>query len=113
MDSEILFEQLKQKKLWQSNFFSRDLVVIRKKDFDAYKEYFINSKNILNNLSNYRSNHYFRHIHAIDFGEYVQIHMDNGNMSKFLLFAIPHFFFDMIPYFTYHLINFKKPYSLK
>lgn len=113
MNLKQIYRELKNKQVFYSSFFGRKLVVVRKADFENYKKYFQDSYNALNKYKNYRTNSIFRHVHAIDFGEYVQIHLDYANVSKSFLLAIPHFIFDMLPYFSSCLLKRKRPYTLK
>lgn len=104
--------ELAKHKIREIRFIGRPFVSIKKEDFERYEEYFQISRNWLNTKINYRSKHWFRHIHAIDNGIEVQFHVDNGNISRNFLFAIPHSVFDVAPFFLGCLFHWKKPFNI-
>lgn len=112
---EKIFSELRYKKIGLNKFFDRELIKIKTKDFLEYKEYFLGPVNIINisNQKNYRSNRFYKHIHAIVGKDVTEIHFDYGNIFKCSLLGLVHFLKDVIPYFLWHLIKWKKPYKLK
>lgn len=107
-----LKSELEKHKTREIRFIGRPFVSIKKEDFEQYEEYFQISRNWLNTKMNYRSKHWFRHIHAIDNGIEVQFHVDNGNISRNVLFALPHSLFDVMPFFLGCLLHWKKPFNI-
>ncbi len=112
MDVRGIYQELKKKSVGKPHFFGRKLFVVDSSIFDEYKKYFEETINIFNKKTNYRTPTTFRHIHAVKTGSLVEFHYDFGNLNKSFIMAIPHFFLDVIPYFLYHLITFKKPYEI-
>ncbi len=105
-----LWLQLVKHEWRRSYFFGRPIVTISHTTFEEYKSEFIPHYSIFNNLQNFRSRHAWRHIHAIVYPEYVQIHIDHGNPNNSWLYYVPHLFLDVVPYFTFCLSWRKKPY---
>lgn len=103
--------ELVKYKTREIRFGGRLFITVKKEDFEKYQDYFQRSTNWLNTKINYRSKHWFRHIHAIDKGEVVQFHVDNGNLSRNVLFALPHSVFDVIPFFLGCIFYRKKPFN--
>jgi len=108
---EKIFEFLKKRAIRINYFFGRGLVLISKIDFNKQKKWFEPSAN-LNGHKNYRTKRFFKHIHAIENRNYVEIHYDYGNFGMNLFLVFIHLIYDMIPYFTYHFIKWKKPYNI-
>lgn len=112
MDVEIIYNKLKEQQIEKEYFFNRELILITYKDFKKYEKEFTKPVKIGTKL-NYRTNHTFKHIHAIQNKHYVQFHYDYGNLYQNILMSIPHFFIDVIPYYFWFLIKLKKPYEFK
>jgi len=111
---EVIYNSLEKKKISSDHFFGRELVTIKKSDFNKFRKEFRESSNIFNKKKNYRSKENFiKHIHAIGDGDYMQFHYDYGNINKNFSLFILHFFIDVIPFFIWHLIKLKKPYTIK
>jgi hypothetical protein len=111
-DSQI-YSALQSRALRHSSFFGRRLYIVKRSDFEAYGDFFSENKNLLNAKRNFRTNRRFKHIHAIQTGDLVEFHWDYGNLYASRAMAVPHFLFDVIPYFVWHLLTFKKPYSIE
>jgi hypothetical protein len=110
MSVDMLWGELVRTEITRSSFFRRPLVTISKSEFLQYREVFCPHRSVLNSLVNYRSVHWWRHIHAIDYGDVVSFHIDHGNPSVSVWLLVPHLIFDVIPYFSYCVIFWKKPY---
>ena len=111
-EQEIIFNSLKVKSLKVKKIFRKEFMLIELNSFIPYKKYFSTGIKIGTKI-NYRSDRYIKHIHAIKYDDKIEIHFDYGNLYKFLPLGLIHFFYDVIPYFLWHLIKLKKPYSLK
>ncbi len=98
MSDKELWNYIIFKKIAQTKPFDRLFLWIKKEDFLEIKKFFICEKNCLHKGKSYRSKNLFRHIHAIDQGEYFFIHKDTGNLARFLPLGLLHFFFDFLPY---------------
>ena len=109
-DSLGLFKQLSQSSIATETIFGKDFVVVGYVHFKPYLEYFLEPKQI-GTAINFRTKGWLRHIHAIRRGDHVQIHLDYGNPYKSKLLLSIHFVYDVVPYFFWHLIHFKKPYQ--
>ena len=109
-ETKEIFNKLKEKRLFSERIFGKDFVVINYNDFEPYKKYFSEPVEI-GTATNFRSKGYFKHIHAIQRENKVQIHLDNANEYLFKPLFVIHFFLDVIPYFLWHLLKFKKPYK--
>lgn len=107
-----IYSDLRRKSLKDSHFFGRKIYLVKSSDFKAYTDHFFDAPNILNDKRNYRTKGKFRHIHAIESNSFVEFHYDFGNLYEFAPMAVPHLFFDVIPYFLYHFITMKKPYMV-
>ncbi|TSD05309.1 MAG: hypothetical protein Greene07147_630 [Parcubacteria group bacterium Greene0714_7] len=112
MNATDVYRELKTRSIGASRIFHRELLIVDSTVFDEYEVHFVKVFHALNRKTNYRTPGTFRHIHAIKSGSLVEIHYDFGNLNKFFVMAVPHFFLDMVPYFLYHLITFRKPYSI-
>lgn len=111
MNTDQLWNELVAHEIARSHFFGRPLVLISHESFAAYRKYFIHQDLVLlNDLQNYRSAHWWRHIHAVVREDGVQFHLDRCNPNVSFWFNIPHAFFDVIPYFVWCLLTLKKPY---
>lgn len=111
MNCNQIFKELKKKQININYFFNRELITIRFEDFKKYQKYF--SKPIkIGNKDNFRTKDKFKHIHAVKSNNLVEIHFDYGNLYQNYLLSIPHLFLDVIPYFTWHIITWKKPYKI-
>src|SRR3989344_4295026 len=99
MHVQKIFKELEKKALQHSHFFGRKLLVVTKTDFLQYQDDFVESLNIFTHKKTWRTKDRFKHIHAVLQQDLVEFHYDYGNVSQSLLMAVPHFFFDVIPYF--------------
>lgn len=111
MQIKNLWKEITKYEVECDHFMSRQLVTIPTTDFEQFKKYFDIVKNPLNTFTNYRTDGKFNHIHAIEEGEYVQVHIDHIN-PEFLWLAPFHLFTDMIPYFLDRLLKRRTPYKL-
>jgi hypothetical protein len=89
--------------------FDREFIWIDSNYFETLKSEFVLSKNWFHPGVNYRSKHPLRHIHAIEQGSIIHLHLDTGNVSSSLLFVPVHLVCDVFPYV---LIAFKTRTSL-
>lgn len=95
-----LWSELSQYKVALNHFpINRELVALPRENFVKYLEYFSESYNPLNAVGNYRTGNRFRHIHAVECGDYVEMHIDYFNPSMSIWLALPHLCFDVAPYF--------------
>ena len=112
MNTKNIYSELREKSIRSSQFFGRKLYIVSASDFEAYRPYFVETVNLLNDKKNYRTKDKFKHIHAVQTGSLIEFHYDFGNLYVSPLMIIPHFFLDAIPYFLYHLVTLKKPYKI-
>ncbi len=105
-----IYQELKKRAVSQSHFFGRMLIVVSMDDFRAYERYFRPSFNLLNRRRNFRTATVFRHIHAIEKGNFVEFHFDYMNPDKGILCTFPHAVLDVIPYFLYFACTLQKPH---
>lgn len=103
-----LWEDIYLKKIAKTHPFDRDFIWLKKEDFEKFKIYFTEDYNPLHKGKSYRSNNYFKHLHAVEQGHFIFIHFDHGNYKKFFLLLLIHFFIDVIPYFIFCLVKRKK-----
>ena len=90
--------------------FDRDLIWIHKKDFKKIAKYFSSEFNLLHQKGkSYRTFSFLRHIHAVEKEDYMFMHFDFGNPSRFLPLALIHFFIDVLPFFAFCLVKRKSP----
>ena len=108
MTATEIFNELEEKSIGKCHFFGRHVILVRSADFDRYRPYFIETANILNDKENYRTREVSRHVHAMKSGDLVGLHMDYANLYRFSVMAVPHLFFDVIPYFLYFSVVEKK-----
>ena len=110
---EYIYEELKKKSIERHRFFfGRHLFVIKNSDFKSFEKHFVEVPDILNNLTNYRTRHAFKHIHAVKSDSLVQFHYDFGNIGSAFFMAVPHFFIDVCPFFAYWLVTLENPYTI-
>lgn len=83
--------------------YDRTFLWISKSSFEKIKPQFSPSRNWFHPGGNYRSRHFWKHIHAIDQGNLVHLHVDTGNVSISPLYAFVHLMYDVIPYCWYAL----------
>lgn len=112
MSTDELWQNLTAAPLHQVTFFGRPYVAISHQQFDQVEHLFIPVYNITNKLQNFRSKRWRRHVHAIKYPKYVQVHIDHFNPNTFIFLTIPHLIFDVVPYFCSALFT-KKKKSLK
>ena len=103
-----LWRYFEDKKSAVSRPFDRDFIWVPKKVFELVKEEFIEEVSIFHNGASFRSRAYFSHIHAVIQGEFVFIHMDTGNLARFLPLGLLHFVFDLLPYIAFAIFK-RKP----
>ncbi len=113
MKNSELWISLTENRIYGYREWFRDVAIIPKSIFERHKEHFAPSRNILNNYQNYRSKTLVRHIHAIDRGNIVLVHRDNGNLDRTILLGLLHFVADVIPYGTWNLARRKQKKSVK
>ncbi len=106
-----IYQELKKRAISRSHFFGRKLIVVSIEDFRAYERHFRPSFNLLNRRRNFRTTSLFRHIHAIEKGDFVEFHFDYMNPDKGILCTVPHAVLDVIPYFLYFACTLQKPYT--
>ena len=105
-----LFNELRKKEVAINTMFDNwHFVVIPNEHFFVFREHFGKEVKI-GSMSNFRSKHLIRHIHAVQGDTTTEIHIDHGNMYKNPILGIIHLFINVIPYFAWHLIHKKKPY---
>ncbi len=100
-----LWNYFKSKSVANSHPFDRDSLWVLDTDFQTVKHNLQGEYNILHPGKSFRSNGFFRHIHAVCQGDYVFIHRDTGNMKRFLPLRILHFFLDVLPYILFALFK--------
>jgi hypothetical protein len=110
---EEIYLRLQSKSIERSHFFGRALCVVTFEDFIEYKQYFKESTNILNLKENFRTDNYFKHIHAVKTNDYIEFHYDYGNPDKHFLLVLVHGVIDVIPYFLHSFYSGRKPYAIK
>lgn len=108
MNTQQIWQHIFQKKVALSHPFDRDFVWINKHDFVLIEKYFIKEFNPLQIGTSYRSNNYFKHIHAVEQEKYFFVHFDHGNIRKCFPLIIIHFFIDVLPYFIFCLLKRKR-----
>ncbi len=113
MPASELFTKLSRHSIETKIFFSKDFITVPVSDFKKYQTFFTNSYNIMNTSKNYRSKHWFSHIHAVTDGDFVQFHLDKGNYSIFWPLYIFHLLLDVFPFLIICLVQFRNPYNFK
>jgi len=91
-----------------TKFASRDFIRISNADFQSIKGYFKPSKTIFHAGGSWRSQEAFKHWHALDFGEEIELHTDLGNLNRNILLGLVHFVMDVIPYHLYCVFVLRK-----
>ena len=111
MKVDELFIKLREGEISSNVMFdSWYFVVIPNEHFLKYRDNF--SKAIqIGARTNFRSKHFWRHIHAVQDENNTEIHIDHGNMYKNPILGVAHLFFDVIPYFSWLFLHKKKPYD--
>ena len=107
-----IYNNLKERAIKLDHFFGRKLITVSYANFRIYEKYFVSSFNLFNTKENFRTVLGLKHIHAIKDGDLVEIHYDYGNTKKHIAFILIHFFVDVIPYFVWFFIKWKKPYGI-
>jgi len=100
MSAERLYELLYQQAKPKHRFFGRRHFELAYQDFKALEVHFKKSRNILNRYENFRTRHWFRHIHVMRIGEVIEFHLDYANPDKGIMMAMTHFVVDVVPYFS-------------
>jgi hypothetical protein len=98
MTTSELWDYFWDKKVAISKPLDRYLIWVPTEDFLAIKNQFNAEYNLYHPNKSYRSLGIFRHIHAVDEGEFFCIHKDNGNWTRFAPMIIVHFFADVLLY---------------
>jgi len=106
---------MKRKEIWQyvldhgieTRRVMHKFVKLTAEDFDTIAKYFDEVRHFSKKYDkNYRTPNLWRHLHATKKGNIYEVHKDFGNPNrKTLLTAVPHFLFDMVPYFFFRLIQ--------
>lgn len=88
-------------------YAEKEFIFVKKEVFSEYKNFFTISKytNFLNDWVNYKTREYFKHLHAVEYKNIVQIHIDTWNMDKNFLLLIFHIIFDILPHFVYNILT--------
>jgi hypothetical protein len=108
IDVRELYKALCCRSKRRAGFFGRHIYFLAKDDFGVFEKYFTRSRNILNRHVNLRSKHHFRHIHAIHIDGWISFHVDYANPDKNFGLALVHLCLDVIPYFLYCVVTFKR-----
>ncbi len=94
----------------RKKFCWHEFIVIPKNKFKEVQGLFEKHKNLFFKEVEYRSKHFLRHVHAIDFGDVVICHRDFVNHKKTKLIGlILHTILDFIPYIFMSFLKLKKP----
>jgi len=103
-----IWNQLKDKCFSEVRLMgSRSSILISKDKFKKFKDNFIYQGGVLKGTG-MRTPQLLKHIHAKEYGDNVEVHIDYGNACRVRLFAIIHFFMDVIPYIVYCLYKYRK-----
>ena len=78
------------------------------KDFQQIQDFFEPTKTVFFRGENWRSTHRLWHWHALKIDNYIELHLDRGNIDKSLLFGFPHFFFDVCPYVLFCMVRYRR-----
>jgi hypothetical protein len=105
MRADELYQQLKSYAIAHTRSFGKSHYVISQDVFFEYQHLFVKRRNLFNKRDDYRTTDLLKHVHAIHEGDFVEFHMDYGNVFESTLSGIPHLFIDAIPYFTYYVIT--------
>lgn len=106
MTEQQLWKFFWDKKIAFRRPFNKYMLYVRPQDFESVKNLFRQEYNLFHSGKNYRSQEYFRNIHAVDKGKYFCLHEDFGNWHKlFPLGAILHLFADVLPFELIHLLR--------
>lgn len=111
MDVRELHKLLKEGHIKNQVIYGKDFLIVPNSIFNVYADNFIGPLQ-LGSKKNYRSNHFIKHIHAVQGKEYTEVHYDHGNMYKNPILGLIHLFVDVIPYFWWMLVHRQKPYSM-
>jgi hypothetical protein len=114
-EQTILYNKINEEAIEKSDLFGKEILIIPTKKFSKYKKYFFKCFSVISLKNNYRTNRFFKHIHATEGKNNVEMHYDYGNFGISILLGEPiHFFMDFIPFFTYKIVHFGgKPYKSK
>ena len=111
MDAKQLWNYFLTEKIAKTHPFDRDFLWVKKERFEKVKKFFKEECNSLHRGKSYRSNSFFKHIHAVDQGNCFFVHFDCGNHKKFLPLILVHYLADVIPFFAFCLLKRKRPNS--
>jgi len=99
MTTDELWDYFKSKQVHTCIPFDREFIWIRASDFTPITHYFKAEMNLLHPEESFRSRHIWKHIHVLKQGKLVHAHIDTGNVTRsYVLYSLPHFIFDIIPY---------------
>ncbi len=108
-----IYKFFKKRAIRINHFFGRELILVSMNDFKKQKHWFEPSMGSFHRKKDLRTRRSLRHIHAVKDTNYVEVHYDYGNINLNPLNFVIHFIFDVVPYFFYHLVRWKKPYKIK
>ena len=97
MKENELWDNFWSRKVAKTKILGRYLIWVHKKEFNKFRKYFKKEYNFIHPGKSFRSSSYFKHIHAVEEGNYFCIHYDLGNIMKFFPLGILHLFFDVLP----------------
>lgn len=98
MSDRDIWEYFVERSVSRTRMLARDIVWVTRDDFRAVERHFFKDINIFHPRKSYRSRRLFRHLHAIEQGEYVLVHRDTGNLSLFPPLGVVHLIFDVLPH---------------
>jgi hypothetical protein len=107
--TKTLHSTMKQKaKCYAKTCFLKKSLLIAQEDFGEFSEFFVYTREIRQGVEA-RTAGRFLHLHAKPAGEFVDVHMDHGNVLRHpLLGGLSHLVLDVIPYWTFCLIKHKR-----
>ncbi len=103
MSHDELLEYFTARKIAVSEPFDRVFLWVTKNDFDEIREHFIPEYNVLHSGKSFRSKSLWKHLHAVEQTEAVLIHIDTGNIARFIPLGLVHLVLDVIPYVYFSL----------
>jgi len=108
MNTQQIWKYFLSKKVAETFPFGRHFMWVKKEDFMKIRNMFQKEPNAFHKGSSYRAGLCLKHVHAVDQGNYLFIHLDYGNHKKFLPLVLIHFFVDVLPYFILCSLKRKK-----
>ena len=104
MTTDELWQYFKSKQVYSCTPFDREFVWINESDFALIAHNFKIETNLLHPGQSLRSHQAWKHIHILKQDTLIHAHIDTGNVSRsYMLFSLPHFIFDVIPYIYFAL----------